>query len=561
MSAFWLRTAVPSSLILRNLLSPEHFNTMQPAIQPPILAQLPPATAMTAAQDLSSVMPSPPQSPIDRKINGQSRGLGGTGRRDPKETHAYLIGGGIASLAAAVHLIQDAEVPANQVHIFESLPLLGGAMDGACDPTEGYILRGGRMLNFSYLCLYDQLDHIPSLARPETTVTKEIRDFNLQKAHKTHANARLIANTGNGPEPVDVSRMGLNFEGRKELIRMSIEGEKSLGTKATQDCFPKSFFESNFWYMWATILGDAGVDFRQNAKVTDLKMIEGIPCTVDEIHMVQDGTPMVANLDPNDIVFATIGSMTGDASVGTNMKSTTPVSSKDLRDGSWELWTKLAAKDEPIFGNPQNFLSRVPQSQWESFTVTLEDPEFFDRIVKFTNNKPGTGALVTFKDSNWLMSIVVPCQPHFIGQQEDVQVFCGYGLFPSQIGDFVQKPMTECNGHEVLTELLGHLGFVPDQILENSITRPCLMPYITSQFLTRKFADRPKVIPEGSTNLALLGQFVEIPEDTVFTVEYSVRGAQMAVFELMGLDKKPKTIYKGEHHVDVLAKALQKLLT
>jgi oleate hydratase len=308
-------------------------------------------------------------------------------------------------------------------------------------------------------------------------------------------------------------------------------------------------------------LRDAGVDFRENTKATDLKMIEGIPCTVDEIHMIQDGTPMIANLDPNDIVFATIGSMTGDASIGTNTKAPTPVSGNDPRDGSWELWTKLAAKDERIFGNPQNFLSRVPQSQWESFTVTLKEPEFFNSIVQLTTNEPGTGALVTLKDSNWLMSIVVPRQPHFIGQPEDIQVFWGYSLFPSQLGNFVHKPMVECTGHEIFRELLGHLGFAHHQMLENSITRPCLMPYITSQFLTREYTDRPKVIPEGSTNLALLGQFVEIPDDTVFTVEYSVRGAQLAVFELMGLDKKPKAIYKGEHHIDVLAKALQKLLT
>jgi oleate hydratase len=308
-------------------------------------------------------------------------------------------------------------------------------------------------------------------------------------------------------------------------------------------------------------LRDAGVDFRQNTKVTDLRMIEGIPCTVDEIHMVQDGIPMIANLDPNDIVFATIGSMTGDASIGTNTTAPTPVTSEDKRDGSWELWTKLAAKDEKLFGNPQNFTCRIPQSQWESFTVTLKDPEFFNRIVELTKNSPGTGALMTFKDSNWLMSIVVPLQPHFLGQPENVQVFWGYSLFPSQPGNYIKKPMTDCTGHEIFDELLGHLDFAHYKILENSITRPCLMPYITSQFLTREYEDRPKVIPDGSTNLALLGQFVEIPEDTVFTVEYSVRGAQMAVFELMGLDKKPKAIYKGEHHIDVLARALQKLLS
>jgi oleate hydratase len=308
-------------------------------------------------------------------------------------------------------------------------------------------------------------------------------------------------------------------------------------------------------------LSDAGVDFRENAKVTDVEMIEGIPCTVDKIHMVQDGIPMIANLDPNDIVFATIGSMTGDASIGTNTKAPILISSGSKRDGSWELWTKLADKNGDIFGNPHRFLSRIPESQWESFTVTLKDPEFFDRIIKFTKNEPGTGALVTFKDSNWMISIVVPHQPHFIGQPEDVQVFWGYGLFPSEIGNFVKKPMAECAGNEIFEELLGHLNFPNQQILEKSITRPCLMPYITSQFLTREYEDRPMVIPKGSSNLALLGQFVEIPQDTVFTVEYSVRGAQMAVFELMGLNKKPKAIYKGEHHISVLAKALQKLLT
>ncbi|MGH4139929.1 oleate hydratase [Clostridium sp.] len=30
--------------------------------------------------------------------------------------------------------------------------------------------------------------------------------------------------------------------------------------------------------------------------------------------------------------------------------------------------------------------------------------------------------------------------------------------------------------------------------------------------------DRPEVIPEGSTNLALLGQFCEIADDVVFTM-------------------------------------------
>ena len=58
---------------------------------------------------------------------------------------------------------------------------------------------------------------------------------------------------------------------------------------------------------------------------------------------------------------------------------------------------------------------------------------------------------------------------------------------------------------------------------------PCRMPYITSMFMPRAHSDRPLPVPRNSTNLVFFTQFVEIPDDVVFTVEYSVRAAQMAV--------------------------------
>ncbi len=64
---------------------------------------------------------------------------------------------------------------------------------------------------------------------------------------------------------------------------------------------------------------------------------------------------------------------------------------------------------------------------------------------------------------------------------------------------------------------------------------PCRMPYITSQFMPRVRNDRPLPVPLGSGNLAFIGQFVEIADDCVFTVEYSIRAAQMAVYQLMAV--------------------------
>jgi hypothetical protein len=63
------------------------------------------------------------------------------------------------------------------------------------------------------------------------------------------------------------------------------------------------------------------------------------------------------------------------------------------------------------------------------------------------------------------------------------------------------------------------------------------------------------VIPKGSRNLAFIGQLCEMPKDVVFTVEYSARSAQTAVYELLKLDRKPPAVYKGEFYPKVLYRA------
>lgn len=156
---------------------------------------------------------------------------------------------------------------------------------------------------------------------------------------------------------------------------------------------------------------------------------------------------------------------------------------------------------------------------------------------------------MTFKDSKWLMSSVVAAQPHFANQPEDVTIFWAYGLYPQAVGDYVKKPMKACTGRELLTEYLHHLHLTEEKIcgLMDTVIQviPCYMPYVDAQFEPRKYTDRPGVIPAGSTNFAMVSQFVEIPDDMVFTEEYSVRAARMAVYGLMDVRRKviPVTAY------------------
>ena len=77
------------------------------------------------------------------------------------------------------------------------------------------------------------------------------------------------------------------------------------------------------------------------------------------------------------------------------------------------------------------------------------------------------------------------------------------------------------------------------------------MPYITSMFMPRAPSDRPSPVPKNSMNLAFVSQFVEIPEDVVFTVEYSVRAAQMAVYQLLEIDREVPPILHHDKSIKV----------
>jgi oleate hydratase len=78
---------------------------------------------------------------------------------------AFLIGGGIGSMAAAAFMIRDGGMLGDNISIFESDPVLGGSLDGCGDPVHGYSMRGGRMLTTdNYECTWDliQIDSVPA---------------------------------------------------------------------------------------------------------------------------------------------------------------------------------------------------------------------------------------------------------------------------------------------------------------------------------------------------------------------------------------------------------------
>ncbi|MDO8650773.1 MAG: oleate hydratase [Undibacterium sp.] len=524
-----------------------------------------------------------------------------------KNIKAYLLGGGIGSMAAAAFMIRDGNVAGSNILILEAAAILGGSLDGAGNPERGYSLRGGRMLTTdNYECTWDLYKTIPSLTAPGQSVFDETLAFN--EKHKANSMARLVDRRR---AKVPVSAMGFSMQDRLELLALSNADEASLAASCISDHLSPSFFETEFWYMWATTfafqpwhsavefkrylhrfmlefsrietlggvkrtvynqydslvrplqawLTQQGVQFMMGCKVTGLDhKIENEQFVVTAIQYRQQAGGQASEqsiaVNEGDLVFFQNGSMTDASSLG-SMQAAPEKLSKVDSDG-WTLWEKLAA-GRPEFGNPAAFNSSIAESFWESFTVTLKDTRFFDKMQQFSGNEAGTGGLVTFKDSNWLMSIVLAHQPHFAGQPADVQVFWGYALSPDRIGNFVAKPMADCNGAEILRELCGHLRFDPESVASANCI-PCRMPYITSMFMPRQYSDRPLPVPKNSKNLAFISQFVEIADDVVFTVEYSVRAAQMAVYQLLNIEREVPPIAPHDKSLRTQFEALVKAL-
>lgn len=506
---------------------------------------------------------------------------------------AYLIGAGIASLAAAVYLIKEGGFDGKNIFIFEESNIVGGSLDGKGSPEAGYIARGGRMFSEEvYNCTYDLLSRVPIEGKKSKTLLDDFVKFN--KEIKTYAKARLVEKG----QIADSSIFGVSISDSASMLKVLSFSESRLGDSKISDHFSKDFFKTNFWFEWCTTfafepwhsavefrryvyrfiqelprvntmtgirhtrysqhdsisvptvnwLKKKGVDFLMGSRVTALNFgkIRGKE-QVDKITYLREGEKREFFLGDDDLVFFTNGSMTTNSTFGS--LKTAPILNREAPKDSWELWKNIA-KNRPHFGNPAVFNKKIDKTKWVSFSVTFRDKIFSDLMEDFTKNKPGTGGLVTVKDSNWLLTLVTPPQPHFINQTPDVNVFWGYGLYPDKKGNFVDKKMSECSGEEIMIEVCEQLRFSTadtKKVLKSMNCIPCMMPYITSQFMPRKKGDRPKVIPSGTRNFAFIGQYCEIPEEIVFTVEQSVRSAMIAVYGLLEIQKEVLPIYHGNY--------------
>ena len=532
---------------------------------------------------------------------------------DVDKKSAYIVGSGLAALSAACFLVRDGQMKGKNVHILEKDQIPGGACDGYLYDGLGYVMRGGREMDNHFECMWDLFHSIPSIETEGVSVLDEY--YWLNKEDPNYSLMRATINCGEDAHTD--KKFAISDKGAMEIMHLFFTPDEKLYDKKITDYFSDEVLNSNFWLYWRTMfafenwhsalemklyikrfihhigglpdftalrftkynqyesmilpmieyLKKFDVQFHYGTKVENVKFeISDYKKVAKSIIITKDGEESSIDLTENDLVFITNGGCVENSSMGSQNEPA--VMNTEIKPGGgWDLWRKIAEQD-PSFGNPDKFCYDPELTNWMSATVTTLDdriPPYVQKICKRDpfSGKVVTGGIVTVKDSNWLLSWTFNRQPQFRSQPKGQLVGWIYGLFSNVPGNYVKKPMRDCTGKEICMEWLYHLGVPENQIeelAENSAnTIPVMMPYIDAFFMPRNGTDRPKVVPNKAVNFAFLGQFAETERDTIFTTEYSIRTAMVAVYTLLNIDRGVPEVWGSTYDIRDLLNATVKL--
>lgn len=171
--------------------------------------------------------------------------------RDPAHNgsfNAWLLGSSIASLASAIHLIRDANVPASWIHLIESRRASDDGLAIVGDPESGYDHRAACMPSLSDICIEEIFTSVPLM----TDSGKTTMD-NIEKANTSLAPTCLFIQSGHDLEMIDASKFSIGLKVRAQLAVFMMKPEKSLCRREIRQFFEKGFFDSKFWAIWSSM--------------------------------------------------------------------------------------------------------------------------------------------------------------------------------------------------------------------------------------------------------------------------------------------------------------------
>ncbi len=534
--------------------------------------------------------------------------------KDVDKKSAYIIGTGLAGLAAAFYLVRDGQMKGEHIHLLEKLELAGGSCDGEKDVTKGFYMRGGREMDNHFEVMWDMFRDVPSIETPGVSVLDEY--YWLNKHDPNYSLCRASINRGQDAHTD--KKFKLDKESATALSTLFITPEKDLEGKKISDVLPDSFWTTNFWLYWQTMFAfqrwssalemkrylcryvhhiDGLPDFSalrftkynqyESMILPLVKYLESYGVKIEfgmdvknvviedkggkkiakQIVYVKDGKEQSIDLIEDDLVFITNGCCTDTSCYGDQNTAPNLSGIKNGCGESWDMWKNIAKQAKHgEYGNPNAFCNDVEATNWMSATVQTSNEEIIQHIIHVCKRDPRegkvtTGGIVTVKDStdNWYLSWTINRQPQFKAQDKNTVLIWLYALNTNKEGNYVKKAIRNCTGEEVCREWLYHIGIDDskiDNLAKNACnTTTCYMPYINAFFQPRKENDRPKVVPDGAVNFAFIGQFAETPRDTIFTTEYSIRTGMESVYTLLDVDRGVPEVWGSKYDVRELLRA------
>ncbi|MCD8180672.1 MAG: oleate hydratase, partial [Firmicutes bacterium] len=480
------------------------------------------------------------------------------------QKNAYITGGGISALAAALYLVRDCGFAPSNVHIFTNTSYNHG------DEQTGYICRRGKIISEkNSMNFFDLMSGVSSLDIPDLTVCDEILNI-----YRANPNSRNITFVDSDKNVVDISNIRIDKSHRKIVMQLMQEKKENLVGTPVCDVMPSEFFESPFWKLLCAAYGFSressayefvnciahmddmlsgtlpadfdrheeiiepltehlkklGVDLRERAVVTDMDFEDG---KADAVHFTDNGVRKTVYLNDGDICIFPTDEMAECAAYG-SFNEAPP----KLFSAPYSLWERLSEKN-PAFQNPSKLFDDFDANMSEEFTITLSNrllPELIDEV---TCGALGSDGVIVLDNSSWKLTICAVPSTHFKNQSEDIAVIWGCASRFDRDGERCGKPMTECGGAEILYELVScfNLDDAWDDIRETVINViPCHRKYDKSP--VAPVDSKLEIIPTGIENFAVSGDFADSGKGTVFSEEYAVSTARAAAYRLMNTNKK-----------------------
>lgn len=168
-------------------------------------------------------------------------------QQDHRDLHVWILGSSIGSLAAAVFLIRDAEIPAPQIHLLESRGAPEDGLPTTGDAASGYDHRSSCLTLICDTYTEYLLSRVPSIACPEQTALDNLNSFKEDVAA-----TRLLVQGDNHLKAIDPSNSNIGWKVWMSLMTFVLKSEKSLDRKVIHDCFKAKFFSSEFWIVWSS---------------------------------------------------------------------------------------------------------------------------------------------------------------------------------------------------------------------------------------------------------------------------------------------------------------------